>query len=72
MWSGINVYRFVESYALIEAPLDTPIYFFRDFKRWENYAYVVCSSLLIWIADVLVVSIAIQIKRSATTCLQGL
>ncbi|TEB36186.1 hypothetical protein FA13DRAFT_1235401 [Coprinellus micaceus] len=54
-FTGINVYRFVESYALVKAPLDTPIYFFRDFKRWENYAYVVCSSLLIWIADVLVI-----------------
>ncbi|KAJ3528904.1 hypothetical protein NMY22_g9214 [Coprinellus aureogranulatus] len=55
VFTAVNVYRFVEAFALVEAPLNTPVLFFKDFKRWENYTYVVCSSVLIWTADILVI-----------------
>ncbi|KAF6764756.1 hypothetical protein DFP72DRAFT_321879 [Ephemerocybe angulata] len=55
VFTAVNIYRFIEAYALGAGPLGIPVFFFKDFRPWENYTYVITSSLLIWTADVLVI-----------------
>lgn len=52
---GVNIYRFIEAFALGAGPLGIPVLFFKSFQTWENYSYVICSSLLIWTADLLMI-----------------
>ncbi|EAU89209.2 hypothetical protein CC1G_08616 [Coprinopsis cinerea okayama7 len=51
--AGVNIYRFLEAYALMNAPGGLPIYYFRDFSTWYNFSYAIISSMLFWIADFL-------------------
>ncbi|TFK19921.1 hypothetical protein FA15DRAFT_153958 [Coprinopsis marcescibilis] len=59
-WTGVNVYRFIRAYALMimatsGGPFNLPIHYFRFFATWDNFSYVIVSSLLFWMADFLAI-----------------
>ncbi|TFK19922.1 hypothetical protein FA15DRAFT_600618, partial [Coprinopsis marcescibilis] len=51
---GVNVYRFLISFG-VSGPGDIPVSAFLSFSAWYNFAYVAVSSVMIWIADFLVI-----------------
>lgn len=51
----INLYRGIRAYALVVTP-PTPVTYYHDFTNWDNYAFAVIVTLLVWHADALVVS----------------
>lgn len=51
----INLYRGIRAFALLATP-PMPVMYYHDFTNWDNYAFAVIVTLLVWHADALVVS----------------
>ncbi|KAJ3531499.1 hypothetical protein NMY22_g8128 [Coprinellus aureogranulatus] len=54
IYTFINLYRGIRAYALLTTP-PTPVTYYHDFTNWDNYAFAVIVTLLVWHADALVI-----------------
>ncbi|TEB37059.1 hypothetical protein FA13DRAFT_1094522 [Coprinellus micaceus] len=54
VYTFINLYRGIRAFALLATP-PTPVTYYHDFTNWDNYAFVVIVTLLVWHADALVI-----------------
>ncbi|KAF6745784.1 hypothetical protein DFP72DRAFT_781176, partial [Ephemerocybe angulata] len=54
VYTAINLYRGIQGYALVAVP-PTPVSYYHDLSRWDNFAFGVIVNLLTWHADALVI-----------------
>ncbi|KAF6749056.1 hypothetical protein DFP72DRAFT_548225 [Ephemerocybe angulata] len=54
VYTFINLYRGIRAFALTVVP-PNPIAYYSDFSQWDNYAFAVIVTMLVWHADALVI-----------------
>ncbi|KAF5332219.1 hypothetical protein D9611_007988 [Ephemerocybe angulata] len=57
VYTFINLYRGIRAFALTVVP-PNPIAYYSDFSQWDNYAFAVIVTMLVWHADALVVRVS--------------
>jgi len=54
IYTGIDLSRGIRAYALQVSP-PSPVTYYHDFSKWDNYAFGVIVTMLVWHADALVI-----------------